>query len=230
MAKNIPIIAFHSLYKMLHYQFNKVQLLEQALTHRSVLGVNNERLEFLGDALLNFIIGAGLFKSYPKAREGELTRMRARLVREETLAEIARGFKLPSYIKLGQGEIKSGGHHRDSILADALEAIVGAIFLDSDIKTCQKVVGVWFRTRLKNLTQRVSKDAKTQLQEWLQAQKKALPHYELVEQKGDAKAQNFTVNCTLDDNFEKTQGQGTTRRKAEQVAAYNMLIKLKITQ
>lgn len=214
-----------NLIEKLQYRFNNVNLLRAALTHRSVHGENNERLEFLGDSLLNCIIAAALFQRYPTAKEGELSRLRANLVKGETLAIVAQEFELNKYIRLGTGELRSGGAQRESILADALEAIIGAIYLDSDFSACEKQVLSWFSDRLSlDSISNNLKDPKTLLQEYLQAQKLPLPLYTIVSIEGEAHAQIFHIECRVPDlNFAAT-GKGRSRRKAEQEAARKLLV------
>jgi len=183
---------------LLGYHFKDAELLKKALAHRSVSHNNNERLEFLGDALLNFIIGAQLFYKFPTAQEGELTRMRARLVREETVALIARELQLHDFIQLGVGELKSGGHNRASILADALEAIIGAIYLDASLEVCKQTLLKWYDTQLKSL---------------------ATPEYVVEKISGLAHEQTFFVSCTIKALSQIFKGQGRSRRVAEQAAA-----------
>ena len=185
------------LMKKLGYQFQQVALLEQALTHRSCKGEHNERLEFLGDALLSMVIAEALYKHFPKAREGDLTRMRSSLVKGITLAEIAKELELAEYLRLGPGEMKSGGLRRESIQADAVEAILGAIFLDSGIDACKERILSWFGSRLTGIQPGVQKDSKTQLQEYLQGRRLALPLYEVIDTQGDDHDQVFTVRCTV---------------------------------
>lgn len=164
-----PIKNLKRLCRTLGYEFTKVELLTQALTHRSAANKHNERLEFLGDSILSIVISDALYHQFPKATEGDLSRMRATLVRGDTLAIIAQEFKLGEYLLLGPGELKSGGHRRESILADAVEAIIGAIYLDSDLECCRKLLLQWYETRLKEIQPGINqKDAKTLLQEHLQ--------------------------------------------------------------
>jgi ribonuclease-3 len=211
----------------LGYEFRDTQWLITALTHRSAHlrsdlkhAGNNERFEFLGDSLLNFIISSAVYQQFPEAREGQLSRWRASLVRETTLAEIARHFELGQYILLGPGELKSGGHRRDSILADTLEAIIAAIYQDSDIHTCRATVLNWFAERLSTLTlTQETKDPKTQLQEYLQALKLELPEYKVITIGGEAHDRRFTVQCIVPQlNFEAI-ATGSSRRRAEVDAA-----------
>ena len=208
------------LMQKLGYEFRTVTLLETALTHRSASPKNNERMEFLGDATLSFIIATQLFQQHPNADEGELSRLRANLVNENILAEIALEFNVGDYLKLGSGELKSGGARRKSILADALEALIGAVYLDADIATCQTVLLKWFDSRLKNPDAMENlKDPKSLLQEYLQAKKYSLPDYQLISMTGDAHAQHFHVSCEVSGFKHRTEGVGSTRRAAEQMAA-----------
>lgn len=223
MIKNTPE-ALARLSKRLGYQFNDQSLLLQALTHRSAKGAHNERLEFLGDSILGFAVAEQLFNQFPKESEGDLTRMRSSLVRGVTLAAMARDFKLGEHLILGQGEKKSGGHRRDSILEDAVEAIIGAIYLDSDIETCKALVLKWFESRLAEIKPGITqKDPKTRLQEYLQARKIPLPLYEVIDIKGQSHNQEFTVKCITQITELEIITKGTSRRKAEQAAAENVL-------
>ncbi|WP_313461228.1 ribonuclease III [Stenotrophomonas sp.] len=203
------------------HAFNDPGLLQQALTHRSAGTPNNERLEFLGDSIVNMMVAQALYQRWPKADEGALTRARAELVREGALAVIARSLELGDRLTLGPGEMKSGGHRRDSILADALEAVVAAIYLDAGFAACQAVVLPWFTASMEALpaTGRPEKDPKTRLQEWLQARQKALPQYELVSESGDDHAKTFRVRCGVTEPAVSTEGEGASRRLAEQQAA-----------
>jgi ribonuclease III len=203
------------------YQFSRPDLLTQALTHRSAGAPHNERLEFLGDALVNLFIAEALYEHWPHADEGALTRARAELVRESALAPIARQLDLGAKLILGPGEMKSGGHRRDSILADALEAVVAAIYLDAGFETCRSVVMPWFQAAMDALPppHKVGKDAKTRLQEWLQGKQKPLPVYALLSESGEDHAKTFLITCTLQQPPLVTQGEGGSRRAAEQAAA-----------
>jgi len=214
--------------RSLGHVFRNQGLLEQALTHRSAASLHNERLEFLGDALVNLIVAQALFERWPRADEGALTRARAELVRESSLAAIARGMDLGAHLILGPGEMKSGGHRRDSILADALEAIVAAIHLDVGFEACRCVVLPWFEAAIAALPppDKVGKDAKTRLQEWLQARQKPLPVYSLLSESGDDHAKSFHIACTLADPPLRGEGSGGSRRGAEQVAAEAVLAQL----
>lgn len=208
----------------LQYRFNNIGLLTQALTHRSMGEGNNERLEFLGDSILNFVIAERLFQQFPGESEGVLSRLRASLVKGETLAELARDLDLGEYLSLGQGEMKSGGFRRASILADAFEAIVGAVYLDGDFEAAKCLLLHLFAERLKKISPHVTiKDPKTRLQEYLQGRKKVLPVYELVSLEGEAHEQQFVVSCQIDGGEKQAQGQGSSRRKAEQAAAQKIL-------
>ena len=208
----------------LNYQFNDVRLLELSLTHRSVAGANNERLEFLGDAVLDFVISEVVFRAHPLAPEGDLSRLRSSLVKDKTLAEIAAGLGLGEHLILGSGERKTGGHRRNSILADALEAIFGAVYLDAGFEAAVKIIERTFGERLQNFPSADElRDPKTRLQEWLQARQMGLPDYELDEVTGEAHRQRFAVSCSVENVDIKTKGSGTTRRNAEQQAAATML-------
>ncbi|ASA56227.1 ribonuclease III [Vibrio gazogenes] len=210
----------YQLEKKIGYQFSDGAVLELALTHRSANGHHNERLEFLGDSILSFVIADELYHRFPKSNEGDMSRMRATLVRGNTLAELAREFELGDYLKLGPGELKSGGFRRDSILADAVEAIIGAIYLDSDIESIRRIILDWYQTRLDAIQPGVSqKDPKTRLQEYLQGRRKPLPVYTVTKIKGEAHNQEFTVSCEVAGIGMPVIGKGTSRRKAEQAAA-----------
>lgn len=204
----------------LGYQFKDQGLLQTALTHRSHTEANNERLEFLGDSILNFLVAEQLYQLFPQASEGELSRMRAQLVKGKTLASIARQFQLGEYLRLGPGEMKSGGHRRDSILADAVEALLGAIYLEAGLQQCRELLPQWLGQRLQQVQPgEASKDAKTRLQEWLQARKRELPVYQLTETLGSEHQQQFVVNCQLAGIQRGFSGSGSNRRAAEQDAA-----------
>ncbi|MBD9368739.1 ribonuclease III [Xanthomonas sp. XNM01] len=202
------------------HPFADPALLAQALTHRSAGAPHNERLEFLGDGVVNLLAAEALYLRWPKADEGVLTRARAELVREGSLATIARQLELGERLTLGPGELKSGGFRRDSILADALEAVVAAIYLDAGYEGCRKAVLPWFEQALAALpVGKPEKDAKTRLQEWLQARQRPLPVYELVSESGEEHAKVFLARCTLSEPPLSAEGQGTSRRLAEQAAA-----------
>ncbi len=211
------------------HSFTDEALFELALTHRSCGKKNNERLEFLGDSILNFVIADDLFERFPKAKEGELSRLRARMVKGVTLSEVARELGLGDYLRLGSGELKSGGYRRDSILADAVEAIIGAIYLDSNMDTARGFILSWFKERLEKLDLNESmKDSKTRLQEFLQSRRLALPEYELMNVEGEAHAQTFYIDCRVDGLKKVAKGIGNSRRQAEQEAAKNALIALQV--
>lgn len=215
--------SYGALSKALDYRFSNPDLLTAALTHSSAGSMNNERLEFLGDAILSFTIAAELYRRYPAASEGELSRLRASLVKGETLAQLARAIDVGSQLNLGYGESKSGGHARDSTLADALEAIIGAVFLDGGLVPCQEFILSLYRQHFDALSPATHlKDPKTRLQEYLQARKMPPPSYKVLTTSGDAHAQTFLVECIVGDDF-LMQGAGSSRRKAEQEAAQKVL-------
>jgi ribonuclease-3 len=221
----------NKLCRELGYRFTEPQLIEQALTHRSAGGKNNERLEYLGDAILGFVVADELFNHFGEATEGQLSRLRSSLVKRDTLADVARGFDLGDYLHLGQGELRSGGQSRDSILADGLEAIFASIYLDGGYEACREVILAIFLPRLKKMSLRnQKKDPKTALQEYLQSKKIDLPDYEVTDIEGDPHNQLFTVNCSVIGLAKQTTGQGASRRKAEQDAASKMLVLLKDDQ
>lgn len=205
---------------LIGHPFKDQDLLKQALTHRSAGAPHNERLEFLGDSIVNLLIAEALFSRWPKADEGALTRARASLVCESALAVIARTLNLGERLTLGPGEMKSGGHRRDSILADTVEAVVAAIYLDAGFEACRARALPWFEASLAAVPAgKPEKDPKTRLQEWLQARQKPLPVYELVSETGDDHAKHFHVRCSVADPAVTTEGEGTSRRLAEQQAA-----------
>ena len=209
----------------LDYEFADARLLELALTHRSAPGENNERLEFLGDAILDLVISEGVFRSHPLAAEGDLSRLRASLVNDKSLAEIATRLGLGAHLLMGPGESKSGGHRRGSILADALEAIFGAVYLDSGFDAARQVIERAFGAKLQEFPDLESlRDPKTRLQEWMQARQMGLPVYSLVGIEGEAHQQIFEAQCAVGEVL--THGIATTRRNAEQKAAESMLAQL----
>lgn len=215
------------LQQTLGYQFRNTDILQLALTHRSAGGHNNERLEYLGDSILNHIIAEALYHQFRDSREGELSRMRAQLVKGETLAEVAQELELAHYLVLGSGERKSGGHRRASIRADAVEAVIGAILLDGGQDACRDCVLRWYGSRLAGLSAgAASKDPKTQLQEFLQGRGLALPSYEQLGAEGEDHARSFHVACRIESPALATEGRGSSRRKAEQEAAQEALIAL----
>lgn len=206
------------------YRFQDPQLLREALTHRSMGAGNYERLEFLGDSVLNLVVAMRLYERHPEAPEGDLSRMRARLVRGATLAEVAAGLGLGASVKLGEGELKSGGFRRASILADALEAVLGAVFIDGGYEACRDVVLSLFDPLISKLPDAEElKDAKTRLQEWLQARGRPLPQYRLEREEGADHAKRFHVSVQLQDDGAQVEAEGGSRRKAEQAAAAALL-------
>lgn len=206
--------------KLIYYTFKDVALLTTALTHRSANNKHNERLEFLGDSVLGLIISTSIIEKFPQANEGELSRLRASLVKGTTLSEIANELSLGDWIYLGSGELKSGGFRRDSILADTLEAIFGAVYIDGGFSCAQDVILKLFSSRLENVDPlRLRKDPKTELQEHLQAQGKSLPEYQVLETTGKSHQQMFKVLCVINTYDLTTTGNGLSRRKAEQDAA-----------
>lgn len=206
------------------YRFDNPDLLHQALTHRSHGRCNYERLEFLGDSILNLVVSTRLFEVYPKASEGDLSRMRARIVRGKTLGDVALALDLGKHLRLGTGEMKSGGFRRSSILADALEALLGAIYLDGGYTACHEVIVTLFDPMIRNLPSAEElKDAKTKLQEWLQARGRPLPVYRLEREEGADHARKFHVRCLLPDGSLQVTAVGDSRRKAEQAAAGELL-------
>ncbi len=214
------------------YQFKDIALLKLALTHRSAATQHNERLEFLGDSILNFTIAEALYHQFPRCNEGELSRMRATLVREPTLAMLAREFELGDYMSLGSGELKSGGFRRESILADCVEAIIGAMSLDQGLTITSQVIRNWYQALLAEIKPGDNqKDAKTRLQEYLQGKRLPLPTYDVVNIQGEAHCQTFTVECKVT-NVDKIDctfvAKGSSRRKAEQAAAEQILKELDI--
>ncbi|MBI5005538.1 MAG: ribonuclease III [Nitrosomonadales bacterium] len=209
-----------ALCRQLGYQFLQPQLLQRALTHRSYSAAHNERLEFLGDSVLNCTIAKYLYETFPDLPEGDLSRLRSNLVNQQTLATLAQQLNLGELLQLGEGERKSAGFRRPSILADALEALFGAVMLDSDFAAAEAVVlRLYVPFIAQTDLQALGKDAKTQLQEYLQGHKLALPQYSVLEIKGEAHAQTFVVSCDIPQHGLRTQGEGASRRIAEQVAA-----------
>ena len=216
------------LLSLIDYQFNSSELLQQALTHRSYSrSTNNERLEFLGDSVLSLIISDYIYLRFEGASEGRLSRIRASLVKQDTLAKVALEIKLGDHILLGGGELKSGGYRRASILSDALEALIAAIYLDGGYAQAEKIVLRLFDDLLQDINaERSLKDPKTKLQEYLQGQQKALPQYKVVQTSGKAHDQRFTVRCKLTDLELQSEGEGTSRKIAEQQAAQKILRQL----
>ena len=212
------------LQQALGYGFADAGLLRQALTHRSYGSPHNERLEFLGDSVLNCAAAHQLYEAFPLIPEGSLSRLRANLVRQETLADIATSLALGEHLRLGEGELKSGGFRRPSILADALESLIGAIFIDAGFEAASAVVRRLLAPHIAAIDPQASgKDAKTSLQEWLQGRREPLPEYRLLATEGQAHDQEFVVECRLKDERHVSQGRGKSRRAAEQEAAQAML-------
>jgi len=216
-----------ALQERLGYRFRRRELLAQALTHRSYGASNNERLEFLGDGVLNCVVGVMLFERFPGLREGQLSRMRANLVNQQPLYELASELRLGTVLSLGEGELRSGGASRPSILADALESILGAVFLDGGFDAVRALIGRLYANRLNAIDPDAQgKDAKTQLQEWLQSRRRGLPAYNLLEVSGQAHAQRFSVECRIDVLGLRATGVGNSRKAAEQAAASAALSQL----
>ncbi|AVJ55716.1 ribonuclease III [Idiomarina sp. OT37-5b] len=217
---SLPKPPLAQLEQVIGYEFRQRELLKQALTHRSAHAHHNERLEFLGDSILGVVIAEALYQRFPNVAEGDLSRMRAAIVCGRSLAKLGRKKQVGDYLWLGQGELKSGGYRRESILADAMEAIIGAVYLDSDMATVKTMVLAWFSEQLETIKPGANqKDPKTRLQEWLQARQRPLPEYDVVATKGQAHNQQFTVTCQVEGIKDPLLGTGTSRRKAEQAAA-----------
>lgn len=212
-----------TLQAQLGYTFARTELLKLALTHKSFSKTNNERLEFVGDAVLGYLVGSRLFALYPKVQEDALSLMRAKLVRGKMLAEVARGLNLSAYLRLGSGELKTGGRDRASILADALEAVIGAMHEDGGITPCAEFVDVLFADLMQGLEAEVLKDSKTRLQEYLQAQGLDLPTYEVVDISGADHQRQFTVRCDVPTMQLQATSQASSRRAAEKAAASEVL-------
>ena len=210
----------------LGYEFNDIKLLELALSHRSIGKKNNERLEFLGDSVIGYVIAEELYQRFSDENEGNLSRYRSLLVKGDTLASIARHFKVGQYLRLGGGELKSGGSRRASILADAMEAIIGAITLDSNIEYARLCILHWYKERLDNIKSLDLKDPKTRLQEALQAKRYQLPEYKVMCVNGKEHAQIFQIDCIIKELKLRVTAEGSSRRSAEQKAAELMLEKL----
>jgi ribonuclease III len=213
----------------LGYRFADTGLLEEALTHRSAGAPHSERLEFLGDAMLNAAVAGALYRRYPQATEGRLSRLRASLVNQETLAMLAQALDLGEYLRLGVGELRSGGSRRASILADALEAVFGAVYLDGGFDACEKVILGLIEERLEHTSLAV-KDPKTRLQEWLQSRRLPLPSYQVRRLSGEPHEQHFVVECLVENLGRRATGEGGSRRKAEQQAARKVLEQLEHTR
>jgi len=213
-----------ALQKAIGHRFSRPELLQQAVTHRSFGSPHNERLEFLGDSIVNCVTAIALFERFAELREGDMSRLRANLVRQEALHRLADGLKLGDYLRLGEGEMKSGGHRRPSILADALEAIFAAVFLDAGFEAAKSVIDRLYEPSLASLDPaRALKDPKTALQEWLQGRRMPLPKYSLADTRGEAHQQEFEVECEITGLGLKTRGIGVSRRAAEQQSAQRAL-------
>lgn len=209
-----------SITDVIGYRFRNIELLQQALTHRSYSVFHNERLEFLGDGVLNCIVAENLFLKFPQMNEGELSRLRANIVNQQSLSEHAQNIGLGGHLLLGEGELKSGGIQRPSILADAMEALIGAVFLDGGYSSARDLVAKIFSERFKAADGgMLDKDPKTLLQELLQGQRLSLPQYSIIETHGMAHDQIFRVECAIPELGIRTEGEGSSRRSAEQVAA-----------
>lgn len=224
---SLRFVMSEELCRKLGYQFSDKKILKIALTHRSSDDQNNERLEFLGDSIVNFVIAEALYQQFPRAQEGDLSRLRASLINRDTLGNLARRFEMGRYLYLGPGELKTGGGERLSILSCAIEAIIGAIYLDGGFAITRECILKWYEPLLQSLTVATShKDPKTKLQEYLQGLHMPLPIYtvELVE--GESHQQMFTVSCNVESISQKVIGKGTSRRRAEQEAAEIMLGKI----
>ena len=225
----IANIGLEQLQQRIGYQFRDTELLKLALSHRSCGAKNNERLEFLGDSILSLVVSDFLYQKFADAQEGDLSRMRSQIVRAESLAEVARGLDLGSELFLGQGEMKSGGHRRDSILGDAVEALIGAIYLDANLDESRRCVLNWFKDLLNIADEaKPAKDAKTSLQEFLQQRGHALPQYRVIETGGEAHSRLFTVSCKIDMLDREFTATASSRRKAEQMVAEKFLATLEI--
>ncbi|MDF1655157.1 MAG: ribonuclease III [Coxiellaceae bacterium] len=215
---------YDELYKKMDYTFNDAALCEHALVHRSFSRSSNERLEFLGDSILGFIVAHELYQRYPDMPEGDLSRLRSSLVNGEILADIALTLHFNDFMQLGQGEERSGGRTRRSILADAVEAMIAAVYLDSNFETCLKTVLHWWKMYLDDISGvDVAKDSKSTLQEWTQANKLPLPIYQIISVDGKAHEQTFTIGCFVVGLDYKSVGISSSRRKAEQFAARHYL-------
>lgn len=214
---------YEQLQKNLNYRFKDINLLKQALTHRSFARQNNERLEFLGDGILDCVIALNLYKLYPECNEGQLSKMRAAMVNQDTLLLIGDKLRIKQYLLLGDGEIKSGGYDRPSIIADGVEAIFAAVYLDSDFITVSELIKYLFKDMLANQQLNQIKDYKTQLQELLQAQQMNLPIYEVVTKLGHEHDLVFTVKCSVKELNLSATGIGKSKKQASQMCALELL-------
>lgn len=221
----IPHPNLQALQKRLQYEFANLRLLQQALTHRSFSADHNERIEFLGDSVLNLAVAGLLYEQLSNLPEGDLSRVRANLVKQETLHQLALVLGLPDLLRLGEGEARSGGHQRPSILADAVEAIIGAVYLDASFDAANQLVRRLFKdVQINPKMQAIGKDPKTELQEWLQGRKMKLPLYRVAGTLGAAHAQTFEVDCEITEWDHTERGIGASRRAGEQAAAAAMLV------
>ena len=212
--------SLNTLQRKLGYTFTNIDFLQLALTHRSASGKHNERLEFLGDSILSFVIADALYHQFPKVDEGDMSRMRASLVRGNTLAELAREFELGEYLRLGPGQLNSGGFRRESMLSDTVEAIIGAVYLDTGLEAVRELILRWYQARLEEIRPGDrQKDPKTRLQEYLQGRRLPLPVYQVIQVRGEAHDQEFTIHCSVEGMAQPVVGVGSSRRKAEQAAA-----------
>ncbi len=219
-SKDSHVLPFESFCERLGYSFKRPELLRESLTHRSHSTPHNERLEFLGDAVLNCAIAALIYRHFPELPEGHMSRLRASMVNQQALSDQALNLHMEKIIRLGEGEIRSGGNRRPSILADAFEAVLGAIYIDCDYAQVEKVITALYAKHIESIDLKSQgKDPKTLLQEFLQGQKLALPEYTVVTTTGKAHKQWFKVECLLPAFNIRTQGEGTSRRNAEQMAA-----------
>jgi ribonuclease-3 len=220
-----PNLNLQALQKRLQHDFSNLRLLQQALTHRSFSADHNERVEFLGDSVLNLAVAGLLYERLSELPEGDLSRVRANLVKQETLHQLALGLGLPEMLRLGEGEARSGGHKRPSILADAVEALIGAVYLDAGYDKADQLVRRLFKdVQINPKMQAIGKDPKTQLQEWLQGRKMNLPLYRVAGTLGAAHQQTFEVECEIAELGRTERGSGASRRAAEQAAAAAMLV------
>ena len=223
--------ALASLQSRLQHPFSDPSLLQRAVTHRSFSAEHNERLEFLGDSVLNLAVSTLLYRRLQAQSEGDLSRVRANLVKEDTLHQLAKGLRLDQVLRLGEGESRSGGHQRPSILADALEAVIGAVYLDAGFAAAEALVlRLYESVEINPQMQAAAKDAKTALQEWLQGRKMKLPQYQVIDTTGAAHNQVFHVECLVAELQLTARGSGASRRAAEQAAASAMLAQLKVKQ
>jgi ribonuclease-3 len=230
LIRGLLVSNIRQLQKRLNYTFNDEELLRLALSHRSCGSSNNERLEFLGDSILGLTVTDILYRDFPQAREGELSRMRSHIVRGDSLAGVAKALELGTELLLGPGEMKSGGHRRDSILGDTVEALIGAVYLDGGLEAARQCIVLWFENLFAVVLEvQPIKDPKTSLQEWLQQRGKSVPDYKLVNTGGEAHSRLFTVSCKITDVDREVSAIASSRRKAEQMVAEQLLIELELS-